>query len=156
MKKAAEKPTEIGEIMDKYRNDESTLIQILLDVQHRMRWLPKDLLFSISRELDLPLTQVYHAATFYKAFSLEPRGEHTVTVCMGTACHVRSAPMLLEKVSRRLGIRAGQTTRDEQFTLTTVNCMGCCALGPVVAIDDDYYSNPSGTELDKTLREHIP
>lgn len=155
MEKAIEKPTEIAEIMDWYCNDRSTLLQILLDIQHQMRRLPKDLLFSISRELGLPLTQVYHAATFYKAFSLEPRGKHMVNVCMGTACHVRGAPMLLEKVSRRLGIRAGQTTRDEEFTLATVNCMGCCALGPVVAIDNDYYSNPSDKELVKILKEHI-
>jgi NADH-quinone oxidoreductase subunit E len=145
---------ETSEIVDKYRNDKGALIQILLDIQRQNRWLSKDSLFFINRELKIPLTRIYHAATFYKAFSLEPRGKHMVTICTGTACHVRGAPMLLGRVSQKLGIRTGQMTRDERFTLTTVNCLGCCALGPVVAVDNDYYSNPSGAELDKILTNY--
>lgn len=93
------------------------------------------------------MTQIYNIATFYKAFSLKPQGRHLVSVCMGTACHVRQSPRLLDRVTETLGIKPGETTGDLQFSLNTVNCLGCCALGPVMMIDDKYYSNPSLDEL---------
>jgi NADH-quinone oxidoreductase subunit E len=145
---------EVVKIIDKYEGNKSALIQILLDIQQKKRWLPKETLLLVSERLKVPLTWVYHAATFYKAFSLEPRGRHIATVCLGTACHVRGAPSLMERMSQRLGIKSNQTTKDQRFTLTTVNCIGCCALGPVIAIDDNYYSNPSGSELDKIINSY--
>jgi NADH-quinone oxidoreductase subunit E len=144
----------IDAVIDRYGSKRSALIQVLLDVQKEERWLPGDVLRRISGRLEVPLPQVYQVATFYKAFSLAPRGRHLVTVCMGTACHVRRSPMLLDRVSQRLGIRAGKTTEDNRFTLLTVNCMGCCALGPVMEIDETYYSNPSASDLKRILARY--
>ncbi len=127
--------------------DKSALIQMLLAIQRENRWLSKDALVWVSRKLGVPLTQIYHIATFYKAFSLKPQGRHSVSVCMGTACHVRGAPRLLDKVMETLKIRPGETSRDLQFTLNTVNCLGCCALGPVMMVDGKYHSNPSASKL---------
>jgi len=154
-RQAGEKTTnEIDKIIDKYHGDKGALIQILLDIQQKERWLSKDSLCRVSEKLNVPLTWVYHAATFYKAFSLEPRGRHTATVCLGTACHVRGAPVLLDRISQKLNVGPNQTTKDQKFTLTTVNCLGCCALGPVLVIDESYYSNPSGAELDKIVNSY--
>jgi len=128
-------------------DDKSALIQILLDIQRENHWLPKDTLMWISQKLGVPLTQVYHVATFYKAFSLVPRGRHPVLVCLGTACQVRGAPRLLDKVIETLKIKPGETSRDMRFSLDSVNCLGCCALGPVLVVGGKYYSNPSTKEI---------
>jgi NADH-quinone oxidoreductase subunit E len=116
---------------------------MLLAIQQENRWLPNDALMWLSRKLGVPLTQIYHIATFYKAFSLVPQGRNSVSVCMGTACHVRGATRLLDKVMETLKVKPGETSRDEGFTLNTVNCLGCCALGPVMMVDGTYHSNPS-------------
>jgi len=137
-----ELPVQLRQISDK-----SALIQMLLTIQRENRWLSKDALMWVSEKLGIPLTQIYHISTFYKAFSLVPKGRHSVSVCLGTACHVRGAPRLLDKVIETLKIRPGQTTRDMRFTLNTVNCLGCCALGPVMVVDDKYYSKPSTKEI---------
>jgi len=129
--------------------DRSALIQMLLTIQRENHWLPNDALVWVSRKLGVPLTQIYHIATFYKAFSLKPQGRHSVSVCMGTACHVRGATHLLDKVTETLKIRPGETSRDLQFTLNTVNCLGCCALGPVMVVDGEYYSNPSTKQIER-------
>jgi len=143
---APEAPEEIpAELRDV--KDRSTLIQMLLAIQRQNRWLPKDALVWVSRRLGVPLTQIYHVATFYKAFSLIPQGRHSVSVCMGTACHVRGAPRLLDKVTDALKISPGETSKDLQFTLNTVNCLGCCALGPVMKVDGKYHSNPSAGKV---------
>jgi NADH:ubiquinone oxidoreductase subunit E/NAD-dependent dihydropyrimidine dehydrogenase PreA subunit len=115
------------------------LIQVLQDVNQEYRYLPPFALKYVSEKLQVPLSTVYHVATFYTAFSLKPRGKHLITVCMGTACHARGAPRVLEEFERQLEIPRGDTTPDRQFTLETVNCLGCCALGPVVMIDRDYH-----------------
>jgi NADH-quinone oxidoreductase subunit E len=101
----------------------------------------------VSEKLGIPWTQIYHIATFYKSFSLIPAGRHKVQVCLGTACQVRGAPRLLDKVKEVLKIEPGETDREQKFSLSTVNCLGCCALGPVVAVDKDYYGNPSTEQL---------
>ena len=131
--------TEVDEIVARYRGDESALIQILLDIQREYYWLPKEALLKLSERLEVPLNRIYHIATFYKAFSLTPRGRHQVMVCMGTACYIRGAPQLLDKVEEILKIKSGETSSDMRFTLTTVNCLGCCALGPVVVVDGEYH-----------------
>jgi len=142
----AEAPEEIPDLFRDVK-DKSALIQMLLSIQRENHWLSKDALVWVSRKLGVPLTQVYHVATFYKAFSLKPQGRHTVSVCLGTACHVRGAPRLLDKVMETLKIRPGETSRDLQFTLNTVNCLGCCALGPVMMVDGKYHSNPSTDKM---------
>jgi NADH-quinone oxidoreductase subunit E len=128
-------------------SDSSALIQVLLAIQKQNRWLPEDALEWVSRRLGVPMMQIYNIATFYKAFSLRPQGRHQISVCLGTACHVRGAPRLLDKVTAALDVAPGGTTRDLAFSLKTVNCLGCCALGPVLMVDDKYYSNPSSEEL---------
>jgi NADH-quinone oxidoreductase subunit E len=133
------KVIEVDEIVARYRGDKSALIQILLDIQREYYWLPKEALLKISERLEIPINRIYHIATFYKAFSLTPRGRHQVMVCMGTACYIRGAPQLLDKVEEILKIKSGETSSDMRFTLTTVNCLGCCALGPVVVVDGEYH-----------------
>ena len=138
---------EIDEIVGKYGGDRSALIQVLLEVQRGNRWLPKDALKRVSQKLGVPLTQIYHISTFYKAFSLIPKGRHSVSVCLGTACQVRGAPRLLDKVIETVKIKPGETSTDMQFSLDTVNCLGCCAIGPVMVVDDEYYGRPSVKEI---------
>ena len=140
---------EIDEIAGKYGGDRSALIQVLLEVQHQNRWLSKDSLKVVSQRLGVPLTQIYHIATFYKAFSLMPKGRHSVSVCLGTACQVRGAPRLLDKVIEILKIKPGETSVDMRFSLDTVNCLGCCALGPVMLVDGEYHSKPSTKEIEQ-------
>lgn len=143
--------TEIDEIVGEYGGDRSALIQVLLEIQRKNRWLPKDSLKRVSQRLKVPLTQIYHIATFYKAFSLMPKGRHSISVCQGTACQVRGAPRLIDKVIETLKINPGETSTDMQFSLDTVNCLGCCALGPVMVVDGEYYSKPSTKEIEQIV-----
>jgi NADH-quinone oxidoreductase subunit E len=145
------KVAEVDKIADKYGGDKAALIQVLLDIQRENRWLPKDALVRVSQRLGIPLTQIYHAATFYKAFSLMPKGRHSISVCLGTACQVRGAPRLLDKVIETVKIRPGETSEDMQFSLDTVNCLGCCALGPVMVVDGEYYGKLSAKEVEKII-----
>jgi NADH-quinone oxidoreductase subunit E len=139
------------EILKKYEGDRSALIQALLELQQKNNWLSENALQWVSNKLDVPLSQIYYAATFYKAFNLEPKGRHSLTVCLGTACQVRGAPRLLDRVSDLLHIKPGETTRDMRFTLNAVNCLGCCALGPVMVVDEKYYSKPTTEQLEKII-----
>ncbi len=147
MRQMVQELAKIDQVVDRYRGDKSALIQILLDIQRENNWLPKDALLWVSQKLDIPLSQIYHIATFYKAFSLVPKGRHSCLVCLGTACQVRGAPRLLDKAITALKIKPGETSRDMRFSLDTVNCVGCCAIGPVMVVDDVYYGNPSTKEI---------
>jgi NADH:ubiquinone oxidoreductase subunit E len=143
----AEEMEVVEEFIARYGAEPSSLIQVLQDVNLRFRYLPENILRYLAQRLGVSLPKVYHVATFYTAFSLQPRGEHTIKVCLGTACHARGAPLVLAEMERVLGIRPGQTTPDLKFSLETVNCVGCCALGPVVVVDNDYHSvKPSKVE----------
>lgn len=139
----------VDKIIDKHQGNKGALIQILLDIQARNHWLPKPALMWVTGRLGVTWSQIYHIASFYKAFSLTPRGRHTVQTCLGTACQVRGAPQLLEKVTDVLKIKPGETDHDQRFTLTTVNCLGCCALGPVMVVDGEYYSKPTVKEIER-------
>jgi len=139
-------------IVQKYDNDNSRLVSILQDTQAEFGYLPKEVLVELSVKLNLPLTQVYSVATFFKAFSLTPRGKHQIHVCMGTACHVRGAERVLEVIERELDIKPGESDKDLNFSLETVNCVGACALGPILIIDGDYKGDMK-TELVKPLLE---
>jgi len=149
MKQMVQETAGVDEIVAKYGSDRSALIQVLLDIQKGNRWLPKDALEQVSQRLEVPLTQIYHISTFYKAFSLIPKGRHLASVCLGTACQVRGAPRLLDKVIETLKINPGETSADMRFSLDTVNCLGCCALGPVVVVDGEYYGKPSAKEIEQ-------
>ena len=128
----------IEQIINNHRCDASALIQVLLDIQNEMHWLPTEALEMVSEKLQVPMSRIQHTATFYKAFSLVPKGRHEINVCMGTACHVRGAPRVLEVIENIIGIQAGETDADLKFSLDTVNCLGCCALGPVMEIDEEH------------------
>jgi len=149
MKQMKQELSLADEIAEKYGDDKSNLIQVLLALQQKYNWLSEDVLKLVSQRLDIPLSQVYHIATFYKAFSLEPRGKHLVSVCMGTACQVRGATQLLDKVSEALKVRPGETSRDMRFSLETVNCVGCCALGPVMVVDGEYVGKPNAKDIEQ-------
>jgi NADH-quinone oxidoreductase subunit E len=136
-------------IIEKHGGKQSALIQILLDIQDKFHWLPENALRRVQQKLNVPSSRIYHIATFYKAFQLVPQGKHLVQVCLGTACQVKNAPRLLDQVSDLLKIKPGETDKDGLFTLGTVFCMGCCALGPVMTVDGVYYSRPTADELKK-------
>jgi len=142
---------EVDEIIAKYQGDKSALIQVLIEVQRQKRWLSKETLKQVSERLGVALTQIYHITTFYKAFSLTPRGRHSVTVCLGTACQVRGAPRLMDNITQTLKINAGETSTDEQFSLDTARCLGCCAIGPVMVVDGEYYGKPSRKEVEQVI-----
>jgi NADH-quinone oxidoreductase subunit E len=145
---------EVDEIIDRHGAHPGSLIQILLDLQEQMHWLPKHALVWISERLRIPVARIYQMANFYDAFSLAPRGKHLVQVCEGSACYMLGSQQLLTRISQVLGIQPNETDADLQFTLTTVHCLGCCALGPVVKIDKDYYSNPDAAHLTKIFSEY--
>jgi NADH-quinone oxidoreductase subunit E len=141
----------VKKVVEDYLYDESMLIQILLRLQRNFGWLPSEMLSEVSKQLGIPLSQVYQIATFYKAFSLAPRGRHLVRVCMGTSCKVRGVSMIIENLQRLLGVERGETTLDSRFTLETVKCLGCCVLGPTMIVDGEYYGNLEPALLEKIL-----
>jgi len=142
----------IENVLDRHHHDRTAIIAILQDIQDEVNYLPEDALRYVSRALGIPLSKVCSLATFYKAFSLQPRGRHVVNVCLGTACHVRGAVRVLEAVERNLGIRAGDTDENLQFTLETVNCLGACALGPIVVIDGEYHGQMTSAKAEALLK----
>jgi len=148
-------PEKVTAIVNRYGCSRDSLVSVLQDIQSKYRYLPEDALRAVAQQLDLPLIQVYGVATFFKAFSLKPRGKHMVSVCLGTACHVRDAPRVLDEVKRQLGIEPGETTEDMRFTLETVNCLGACALGPIVVIDGQYDGQMSPGKVKKTLKKYL-
>jgi len=144
----------VDAIIEKHAFRKNALIQILLDIQEQKHWLPRHTLVWIGRRLNVPMRKIYEIANFYEAFSLTPQGEHTVQVCMGTACHVRNSRELCATVSALLGINPGETDPEMRFTLKEVHCLGCCALGPVMKIDDAYYSKPSLRQLKAIFKSY--
>ncbi len=142
----------IEHVLDRHQHDKTAIIAVLQDIQDEVNYLPEDALRYVARALDIPLSKVISLATFYKAFSLKPRGKHVIHVCMGTACHVRGAVRVLEAIERNLGIQAGETDENLQFTLETVNCLGACALGPVVVIDGVYHGQMTSSRTETLLK----
>ena len=141
----------VDEIVASYEAKPTALIMILQEIQQEYRYLPKPALERISQKMDLALSQIYGVATFYKAFTLEPRGRHHICVCTGTACHVRNSESIVEKLERDLKVERGRTTPDGEFTLETVNCVGACALGPVAVADEKYWGHLTVSDVEKML-----
>jgi len=135
-------------IIDRYEGERGVLIQMLLDLQSEFNWIPKEAIARISERMRIPKSQIYRITSFYKAMSLNPVGRHLIQVCLGTACQVRGAPKIMDRVKESLGIEEGETTPDMRFTLRRVNCLGCCAMGPVVVVDGNYHGKvtPSGVK----------
>jgi NADH-quinone oxidoreductase subunit E len=144
----------IDQIIDKHQGEASSLIQVLLEIQSENHWLPKEALERVSERLEVPLTRIQHIATFYKAFSLVPKGRHEIHICMGTACHVRGATRVLDTVKDATGIEPGETDLDLKFSLDTVNCLGCCALGPVMEINGKAHGKLTPGETTEVLKNY--
>jgi NADH-quinone oxidoreductase subunit E len=126
----------------------------LLEIQRENRWLPKEALKRVSEKLNVPLNRIQHIITFYKAFSVVPKGRHEIHVCTGTACPVRGAPRLLDTIQGLTGIKPGETDEDLRFSLETVNCVGCCALGPVMVIDGEYHGKMAPAKSEEVLKNY--
>lgn len=144
----------IDSILEKYGYKHDSLIGIMQDVQRLENYLPYETLQYISQKMEVPLSRIYYIATFYKAFSLEPRGRHIIKVCLGTACHLNGAPQNQEQIERALNIREGETTKDRMFSLETVNCVGTCALAPVTMVDEEYYGEVSPGSVERILKKY--
>jgi len=146
----------IEEIVKKNGNNIGGLISILENIQAKYSYLPEEALRKVSEKTGRSMVDIYGVATFYKSFSLTPRGKHLISTCLGTACHVRGSQNILKRIETELGLKAGQTTNDREFSLETVNCLGACALGPVVVVDGHYFSHVKTSSipdiLDKTLK----
>lgn len=142
----------IDQIIDCHNADAGSLIQILLEIQQEHNWLSTDALERVSERLGVPMSRIRHICTFYKTFSLVPRGRHEVHVCTGTACHVRGAERVLEAVENATGVKAGETDPDLNFTVETVGCIGCCALGPVMVVDGEYHGNIAPAQVEDVLK----
>jgi len=141
-------------ILEKFAGDKENLIMILQAINREYNFLPKSALKYVSTRLYVPLSQIYGIATFYSMFSLEPRGRNIITICLGTACHVRGGERIKERLESHLGIRAGDTTQDMRFTLETVRCIGCCSLGPVVTVNEKVYARTDSEKSIKTLDQY--
>jgi NADH:ubiquinone oxidoreductase subunit E len=145
------KLTTLEAILEDRGTEPFDVIEVLQDLQELHGYLPEDVLGEVSTSLNIPLIEIFRLANFYKAFSLKPRGRHLLTVCAGTACHVRGTPKIVDAVTAQLGVAPGETTEDQAFTVETVNCLGACALGPIVVIDGRYYDHMSPAKLDVVL-----
>ena len=144
----------VESLVHKYGAKKEALIPILQDIQSDLNWLPEEVLKAVAEKLQMPLIDVYGIASFYRTFSLKPRGKHIITVCVGTACHVRGGQRIVDEIGRRLEIAPGETTQDKNFTLETVNCLGCCALGPIVMIDGEYYGEMTTRKVGPVLETY--
>ena len=144
----------VDHIVDSNSNGHPNLIHVLQDMNSEFGYLPEEALRRVAKKMVVPLSEVCGMATFFKSFRLKPRGRHLITVCMGTACHVRGAPRLVDKMEQDLGIQRGETTGDQRFTLETVNCVGACALGPTVIVDGNYHGQVNANDVDSLLKEY--
>lgn len=144
----------ITKLIGSNKNGRGTLVPLLQDINTEYGYLSENILKYVSADLHIPLSQIYNIATFYKAFSLTPRGRYVISVCLGTACHVRGGQKILERLERDLGIKVGQTTPDLNFTLEAVRCLGCCGLAPVVTIGGDLYGKMNQVKIPKILKKY--
>ena len=143
---------QLEKILKRHDHQSSNVLAILQDIQASENYLPRKTLEEVSQRLQVPLTQIYYLATFYRSFSLTPRGRHVVTVCTGTACHVKGAALILSTLERELKVQPGETTSDKEYTLETVNCLGSCALAPLVVIDEAYHGRMIGSKVLSLLK----
>lgn len=143
----------ISEIINKYESKREALIQMLQDINHEYKYLPEKELRYLSKKLSVPLSEIYGISTFYKSFSLKPRGKHSICVCTGTACHVKGAAKIVEKIQMDLGVKPGETTDDLKYTFETVNCLGACALAPLVVVDGEYHGQMDLAKISRLLKK---
>jgi len=140
-------------LIEKYKNENGTVIGLLQDIHEEYGYLPEDILDQTAKDIDVPLSTLYSLATFYSSFRLEPMGKHHICTCVGTACHVKGAPFVVDTIERELKIKSGETTEDGKYTFDTVNCLGACALAPLVVIDDEYHGKMDQKKIAKLLED---
>lgn len=138
---------DICDILEKYENEKKNSLAMLQDIQRKYNYIPREVMDLLSEQLDVPLSKLYGMATFYKSLSLKPRGRNIIRVCDGTACHIRSSQLLIDEIGGLLGIRPGETSEDGEFTLETVNCLGSCAIAPVMVVNESYYGKVTPAKL---------
>lgn len=141
------------QIIEKYRGKNSPLMYTLQDIQKEFNFLPREALYMVSELLEIPISRVFAVASFFRAFSLKPRGKYVCSVCLGTACHVRGAQRILDKLEQELGVHAGETTADMNFTIATVNCLGACALGPILTVNTEYHGDMTATKVSRVVKQ---
>ena len=146
--------TKLEKIIDNHRKNKGSLIGLLQDISESYGYLPEKVLEEVTEILNVPLSHLYSLATFYTSFRLEPMGKHHCSICVGTACHVRGATFVVEAIERELKIKAGETTPDGTFTVETVNCLGACALGPLVVIDGEYHGKMDQRKAVKLIQKY--
>jgi NADH:ubiquinone oxidoreductase subunit E len=146
---------QIDQVLQKYGYRHADIISIMQDVQVIENYIPEEAIRYISEKMELNLARIYDIATFYKTFSLDPRGRHTIKVCCGTACHLSGTPQNIDQIKRSLDIADGETTEDRMFSLETVNCLGACALAPVVVVDEEYYDSVNAGKVEKILASYL-
>lgn len=144
----------LEKLCDKYRHEKGAIVELLQEIQAEDQYISKDTMQYVSEQLEIPLSQLYGLATFYRAFSLEPKGKHQVTCCMGTACHVRGGKRVVNELERILNIKVGSTTEDRLFTLTTVNCVGACAVAPIVIVDGHYHGEMTPAKARQLIEQY--
>lgn len=144
----------VESILRKHPKDPSSIIQVMLDIQNELYYLPRDVIEYISEYLEVPLSRSYNLATFYKAFSLKPKGKFPIAVCTGTACHVQGAVKILEQIERELKVKEGETTPDKKFSVETVRCLGCCGLAPVVTVGKNLHGKVPASKVSKILKQY--
>jgi NADH-quinone oxidoreductase subunit E len=146
--------TLVDSILQRHPKDPSAIIQVMLDIQNELYYLPRDVLNYVSEYLGVPLSRTYNLATFYKAFSLQPKGRYPIAVCTGTACHVQGAVKIMEQIERELHIKEGETTPDKKFSVESVRCLGCCGLAPVVTIGKNLHGKIPPSKVSKILKQY--
>ena len=144
----------IDQIIDKHKGKANSVIQVLMEIQHENHWLPRNVLEKVSKELEVPLSEVLHIVTFYKTFSLIPRGRHEIHVCTGSSCHARGAQRVLDKVQDLIGIEPGETSSDLRFSLEAGNCLGCCSLGPEIVVNGKHLSKIAPDKIEDVLKDY--
>ena len=142
------------EISERWDNKSENIIEMMHDVQSEFNYLPKDVMFKVSENTNVPISKIFNIATFYNAFSLEPKGRHQINICMGTACHVKGASKILDILKTRLNIKEGETTEDMRFSLEAVRCIGCCGLAAVITVDDDLYGEIKLNKINKIINKY--
>ena len=143
----------LDKLLEQYEKERGSLIGLLQDIHEEFGYLPEEYLRISSKRLEIPLSRFYSLVTFYSTFRLEPIGKHHVCACVGTACHVRGAPLIVDTIERELGIKAGETTADGEYTLDVVNCVGACALGPLVTVDGEFHGKMTQKTIKKLMKK---
>jgi len=151
---AAVQEGKVSEIVNRWGAAEAFLVEMLQDIQHEYRYIPGEAIEAVAQQVGVPLGQVYHLATFFKGFSLKPRGEYVVSVCMGTACHVKGAPRIVDACCRELGVSEGETSPDGRFTVETVRCLGCCGLAAVMTVNEDLHGHVNSAKVPRLLKRY--